>query len=60
MEPDRETWTVLITHEIMNPLDEINQRGKTVIVVTHSRHEMVAEMNKKKGLLPWTGESHQR
>ena len=34
------------THEIMNLLDEINQRGTTVIVVTHS-HEMVAEMNKR-------------
>ena len=34
------------THEIMNLLDEINQRGTTVIVVTHSQ-EMVAEMNKR-------------
>ncbi len=33
------------THEIMKLLDEINQRGTTVIVVTHSQ-EMVAEMNK--------------
>ena len=31
------------THEIMNLLDQINQRGTTVIVVTHSQ-EMVAEM----------------
>ena len=34
------------THEIMNLLDQINQRGTTVIVVTHSQ-EMVAEMNKR-------------
>lgn len=34
------------THEIMNLLEEINQRGTTVVVVTHSR-EMVAEMNKR-------------
>ena len=36
----------LNTHEIMNLLDQINQRGTTVIVVTHSQ-EMVAEMNKR-------------
>ena len=34
------------THEIRNLLDQINQRGTTVIVVTHSQ-EMVAEMNKR-------------
>ena len=34
------------THGIMNLLDQINQRGTTVIVVTHSQ-EMVAEMNKR-------------
>ena len=34
------------THEIMNLLDQINQRGTTVIVVTHSQ-DMVAEMNKR-------------
>ena len=34
------------THEIMNLLDQINQRGTSVIVVTHSQ-EMVAEMNKR-------------
>lgn len=34
------------THEIMNLLDQINQRGTTAIVVTHSQ-EMVAEMNKR-------------
>lgn len=34
------------THEIMNLLEEINQRGTTVVVVTHSQ-EMVAEMNKR-------------
>ena len=33
-------------HEIMRLLDEINQRGTTVIVVTHSQ-EMVDEMNKR-------------
>ena len=33
-------------HEIMNLLEEINQRGTTVVVVTHSQ-EMVAEMNKR-------------
>ena len=34
------------THEIMRLLEEINQRGTTVIVVTHSQ-EMVDEMNKR-------------
>ena len=34
------------THEIMGLLDEINRRGTTVIVVTHSQ-EMVDEMNKR-------------
>ena len=34
------------THEIMSLLEEINQRGTTVVVVTHSQ-EMVAEMNKR-------------
>jgi cell division transport system ATP-binding protein len=34
------------THEIMKLLEEINQRGTTVVVVTHSQ-EMVAEMNKR-------------
>ena len=42
----QETWIALIPHEIMNLLDQINQRGTTVIVVTHSQ-EMVAEMNKR-------------
>ena len=34
------------THEIMSLLEEINQRGTTVVAVTHSQ-EMVAEMNKR-------------
>lgn len=34
------------THEIMRLLEEINQRGTTVIVITHSQ-EMVDEMNKR-------------
>ena len=34
------------THGIMKLLEEINQRGTTVIVVTHSQ-EMVDEMNKR-------------
>ena len=34
------------THEIMSLLEEINQRGTTVVVVTHSQ-EMVAEMKKR-------------
>ena len=34
------------THEIMSLLEEINQRGTTVIVITHSQ-EMVDEMNKR-------------
>lgn len=34
------------THGIMNLLEEINQRGTTVIVITHSQ-EMVDEMNKR-------------
>ena len=34
------------THGIMKLLEEINQRGTTVIVVTHSQ-EMVEEMNKR-------------
>ncbi|MGN0371792.1 MAG: cell division ATP-binding protein FtsE [Enterocloster sp.] len=34
------------THEIMNLLDEINRRGTTVVVVTHSQ-EMVQEMHKR-------------
>lgn len=34
------------THEIMKLLEEVNQKGTTVIVVTHSR-EMVEEMNKR-------------
>ena len=34
------------THEIMGLLDQINQRGTTVVVVTHSR-EMVEEMGKR-------------
>lgn len=34
------------THEIMKLLEEINQRGTTVIVITHSQ-EMVEEMNKR-------------
>ena len=34
------------THGIMKLLEEINQRGTTVIVVTHSQ-EMVVEMNKR-------------
>ena len=34
------------THEIMRLLEEINQRGTTVIVVTHSQ-EMVDERNKR-------------
>lgn len=33
-------------HEIMRLLDEINSRGTTVIVVTHS-HELVEEMGKR-------------
>lgn len=33
-------------HEIMKLLEEINQRGTTVVVVTHSQ-EMVEEMNKR-------------
>lgn len=34
------------THEIMGLLEEINERGTTVIVVTHS-HEMVQQMKKR-------------
>lgn len=34
------------THEIMGLLEEINNRGTTVVVVTHSQ-EMVEEMNKR-------------
>ena len=34
------------THEIMGLLEEINARGTTVIVVTHS-HEMVQQMKKR-------------
>ena len=34
------------THELMRLLEEINQRGTTVIVITHSQ-EMVDEMNKR-------------
>jgi cell division transport system ATP-binding protein len=34
------------THEIMKLLEEINQRGTTVVVVTHSQ-EMVDEMQKR-------------
>lgn len=34
------------THEIMRLLEEINQRGTTVIMITHSQ-EMVDEMNKR-------------
>ena len=34
------------THEIMRLLEEINQRGTTVILITHSQ-EMVDEMNKR-------------
>lgn len=34
------------THGIMKLLEEINQRGTTVIVITHSQ-EMVEEMNKR-------------
>ena len=34
------------THEIMSLLEEINQRGTTVVAVTHSQ-EMVEEMNKR-------------
>ena len=33
-------------HEIMRLLDEINQRGTTVVVITHS-HELVEEMGKR-------------
>ena len=33
-------------HEIMHLLEEINQRGTTMIVVTHS-HEMVQQMKKR-------------
>ena len=36
----------LNTHEIMGLLEEINERGTTVIVVTHS-HEMVQQMKKR-------------
>ena len=34
------------THEISSLVEEINQRGTTVVAVTHSQ-EMVAEMNKR-------------
>ena len=34
------------THEMMGLLEEINERGTTVIVVTHS-HEMVQQMKKR-------------